>query len=77
LSGGQIELTPFVSTRSWVVLTEAKRFLWPGPDLRMKDAGDSTSVAYGLLPRALAKEINRKFGDVIEARLARLVRRTE
>jgi len=59
------------------VLTEANRFIWPGPDLRMKEAGDSSSVAYGLLPAALAKEINKKFGDVIEAQLARMVSRTE
>ncbi len=63
--------------RSWVVLSEANRFAWPGPDLRMKEPGDSASVAYGLLPRALVQEITRKFGDAVEARLARLLRRTE
>jgi hypothetical protein len=63
--------------RSWVVLTEANRFLWPGPDLRMKQPGDPGSVAYGLLPRALFKEISRKFGDAIEARLACTVPRTD
>jgi hypothetical protein len=64
--------------RSWVVLSEANRFVWPGPDLRMKapDAGPE-SVAYGLLPRALFKEISGKFANAIEARLSRVVRRTQ
>ncbi len=63
--------------RSWVVLTEANRFDWPGPDLRMKQPGDPASVAYGLLPYALFKEIRAKFGDAVEARLARMIPRTE
>ena len=57
-----------------MVLTEANRFVWPGPGLRMQEPGGGPeSVAYGLLPRALFKEISGKFGDVIEARLARVV----
>ena len=64
--------------RSWVMLTEANRFAWPGPDLRMKEpGGDPGSVAYGLLPRALFQEIRGKFGDAIEVRLASGVRRTQ
>lgn len=66
------------SERSWVMLTEANRFVWPGPDLRMKDPnGGPESVAFGLLPRALFKEISGKFGDAIEARIARVIRRTQ
>ena len=42
--------------RSWVMLTEANRFIWPGPDLRMKKpGGGSEAVAYGLLPRRLVQ----------------------
>jgi hypothetical protein len=63
--------------RSWVLLTEANRFVWPGPDLVMKEHGGAESAAYGLLPRGLFKEISRKFGDAVEARLARVVRRTQ
>jgi hypothetical protein len=33
--------------RSWVLLTEANRFVWPGPDLRPLHPGDAASVAYG------------------------------
>ena len=33
---------------SWIMLTEANRFQWPGPDLRMVNNGDPSSVVYGL-----------------------------
>jgi len=63
--------------RSWVVLTEANRFVWPGPDLRLKEPGGTESVAYGLLPRALFKAISGKFSDAVEARLGYIIRRTQ
>ena len=64
--------------RSWVMLTEANRFVWPGPDLRVTESGGGPgTVAYGLLPRALFKEIAGKFGNAVEARLAAIVRRTD
>jgi len=63
--------------RSWVLLTEANRFVWPGPDLRMKEpSGGPESVAYGLLPRVLFNEIRNRLGDAVEARLAQVIRRT-
>ena len=64
--------------QSWVVLTEANRFVWPGPDLRIKEpGGDPESMAYGLLPRALFKRITDKFVEAVEARLAHVIRRTQ
>jgi hypothetical protein len=63
--------------RSWVMLTEANRFVWPGPDLRMEQGAGAASVAYGLLPRALFNEIRDKFGDAVEAGLTGIVRRTQ
>ena len=63
--------------RSWIVLTEAKRFVWPGPDLRLSTPGDLANVAYGLLPRALFKQVTAKLADAISARLVRVVPRTE
>jgi len=66
------------SDRSWIVLSEANRFVWPGPDLRMKEPERAPeSVAYGLLPRALFKEIAEKFADAVEARLAQVTGRTQ
>ena len=63
--------------RSWVVLTEANRFFWPGPDLRPARSGDAGSVAYGLLPYRLAEEIRSKFVALAKERRAQIVRRTE
>ena len=63
--------------RSWVVLTEANRFVWPGPDLRPSTRGDASSVAYGPLPYALFEDIRLKFIAALKARVARTVPRTE
>ena len=62
--------------RSWVVLTEANRFIWPGPDLRPLTPGDSASVGYGPLPFALFEEIRTKFIAAIKTRRASIVPRT-
>ena len=63
--------------RSWIVLTEANRFVWPGPDLRLTQPGDFASVAYGLLPRSLFKTVTTKLADAISARLVHVVPQTE
>ncbi|MFE8033263.1 hypothetical protein AB6N21_001125 [Thiohalocapsa marina] len=63
--------------RSWVILTEANRFTWPGPDLRFARPGDLASVAYGELPGVLFKEIKTKLLRALEARRVGLVPRTE
>lgn len=63
--------------RSWIVLSEANRFVWPGPDLRTAQSGDLASVAYGLLPRSLFKAVTAKLVDAIRAHHVRLVPRTE
>ncbi len=36
--------------RSWIVIGEANRFTWPGPDLRPVKSGGATSVVYGEPP---------------------------
>jgi hypothetical protein len=44
--------------RSWIVLTESNRFVWPGPDLR----GLDTDTGYfGQLPPALFADVKRRF----------------
>lgn len=63
--------------RSWVVLHEANRFLWPGPDLRPARPGDAASVAYGQLPYTLFEEIRTKFIAAIMERRAGVVPRSE
>ena len=63
--------------RSWVMLSEANRFLWPGPDLSPARQGDTRTVAYGQLPYALFEEIQQKFIAAICARRAGVVPRSE
>ncbi len=43
--------------RSWVVLTEANRFDWPGFDLRPAVGDDASSVVLGELPAGLFRKI--------------------
>ena len=62
--------------RSWIVVTDANRFMWPGPDLRPRVAGDAASVAYGLLPAKLFNEVRDMLAAAVAARLAGAVRRT-
>jgi len=52
------------------VLSEANRFLWPGPDLRPARQGDARTVAYGQLPYTLFEKIRQKFIAAIRARRA-------
>lgn len=63
--------------RSWVVLTEANRFIWPGPDLRPSKPGDAASVGYGPLPFALFEEIRTKFIAAIRTKRTSVVPRSE
>jgi hypothetical protein len=63
------------SARSWIVLTEANRFTWPGPDLRPARAGDASSIAYGLLPEKLFLKMRERF--VALAKRAGTVHRTQ
>ena len=63
--------------RSWIVVTEANRFAWPGPDLRPAQAGDPASVVYGELPRVLFEQVREKWLKLFNAHKARVVARTE
>jgi hypothetical protein len=63
--------------RSWIVVSESNRFTWPGPDLRPTKSGDPTSVAFGLLPKALFEEVRAKWLALFAARKTRVVPRTE
>lgn len=64
--------------RSWVVLTEANRFYWPGPDLRMTRPRDATSVLYGSLPSSFFEKIRLAFlAQIKTSRSSLIVKRTE
>ena len=62
---------------SWVMLTEANRFSWPGPDLRPGVNGIPASVAYGMLPERLFERIRLAFLAKLRARPAPFIPRTE
>lgn len=64
------------SERSWIVLTEANRFIWPGPDLRPSVSGDVSSVAYGLLPEAFFEQVRARFLALLKSGAAKQVART-
>src|SRR5207248_2454855 len=63
--------------RSWIILSEANRFAWPGPDLRMARNGDTASVVLGLLPANLFERVRTTFLAAVKASKAQLVARTE
>jgi hypothetical protein len=62
---------------SFIVLTEANRFLWPGPDLRPFQTEADSSVFYGLLPRRLFLEVRDRFVQLARAGRAGFVPRSE
>jgi hypothetical protein len=64
------------SDRSWIVLSEANRFIWPGPDLRLASQADAASVAYGNLPHALYDKVRLAFIETLKERHARVVSRS-
>jgi hypothetical protein len=47
--------------RSWIVLTESNRFVWPGPDIRPVD---SVTGYHGAVPPALFDEVKRRFVEL-------------
>lgn len=62
--------------RSWVMLTEANRFTWPGPDLRPTERGKPSSVLYGELPGNLLIKIRDAF-VTLQKQGRKIVPRTE
>lgn len=63
--------------RSWVMLNEANRFVWPGPDLRPSRASNAKSVVYGALPYRLFETIRLRFIAAVKERRSSLVQRSE
>ncbi|HLG63093.1 MAG TPA: hypothetical protein VKY19_14230 [Ktedonosporobacter sp.] len=63
--------------RSWIVLSEANRFLWPGPDLRVAKPSNPSSVVYGYLPANFFELVRAKFIAAAKAQRARLIRRSQ
>lgn len=63
--------------RSWIVIDEANRFVWPGPDLRPVSGGDLSTISYGVLPPRLFEAVKAKFLTAAQFRRGKIVGRTE
>jgi hypothetical protein len=63
--------------RSWVVLTEANRFVWPGPDIRPFENDGKRTISYGFLPPGFFRVVRDRFLVLDEAGRMRQIGRTE
>jgi hypothetical protein len=62
--------------RSWIVVSEANVFTWPGPDLHFVPGKGPESAAYGFLPPALFRIVRDRFLERARRRQAGVVPRT-
>jgi hypothetical protein len=65
------------SERSWVVVTEANVFGWPGPDLRFLPGRGPDTAAFGFLPPGFFRVVRDRFLAAHRDKKAALVARTE
>lgn len=65
------------SERSWIMVSEANDFIWPGPDLRFLPGQGPESSAYGFLPTRLFRVVRDRFLARARTRQATLIARTE
>jgi hypothetical protein len=63
--------------RSWIVVSELNRFLWPGPDLRPVSRAEPDRFEYGLLPPSLFRQVRERLAAWTASRRLGAVRRTE
>lgn len=63
--------------RSWIVVSEANIFAWPGPDLRFLPGKGTESTVYGFLPPAFFRVVRDRFLAVNREKKDVLVKRTE
>ena len=65
------------SERSWVILSEANDFIWPGPDLRPAVSGDPSTIAYGMLPPGFMAVLRERLAQRRRAKRVAITTRTE
>ena len=63
--------------RSWVIVSEANDFVWPGPDLRVVPGQGPESAAYGFLPPVVFRAVRDRFVARYRSRTISLVTRSE
>ncbi len=81
---GSVEL-PFIvkqrlgldDARSWVIVNEVNRFVWPGPDIRPVPPSEAGRFDYGLPPPRLFRTVRERFLAAARAQRIHVVPRTE
>ncbi len=63
--------------RSWIVVSEINRFVWPGPDLRPVSSAEPERFEYGFLSPGVYRQVLERFEATVAARRLRTIRRTE
>jgi hypothetical protein len=63
--------------RSWVIVNEMNRFLWPGPDLRPVPPTEAGRFDYGPLPPGLFRTIRERFLAAAREQRSMVVPRSE
>lgn len=63
--------------RSWAIVSEVNRFIWPGPDLRAVSRDDPERFEYGLLPPSLFRQIRERFLAAAATQRLQIVPRTD
>jgi hypothetical protein len=63
--------------RSWAVVSEVNRFVWPGPDLRPVTRGDPERFHYGPLPPSLFRQIRDRLLASAAMQRLQIVARSE
>ena len=48
------------SERSWIIVSEVNRFIWPGPDLRSISSNQPGRYEFGALPPRLFRQVKEK-----------------
>ncbi|UVC08349.1 plasmid maintenance toxin (PemK-like) [Rhizobium sp. TH2] len=79
--GDAVEIPHAVKTRlkldderSWIILTESNRFIWPGPDVRPLDTENGY---YGPLPPTLFRQVKERFVAIAKSASHRAISRTD
>ncbi|HWA89320.1 MAG TPA: hypothetical protein VG889_04750 [Rhizomicrobium sp.] len=65
------------SDRSWIILSEANRFAWPGPDLRFPAGRDAADAAYGLVSQRFFRVLRDRFIAQLKAGRVRVAERDD
>lgn len=63
--------------RSWIAISEANEFTWPGPDLRPIPGRDESTIAYGALPPRFFAHVRDQFLERSRREKSARVSRTE